>query len=82
MIIVDVRIPALEKVYNLLLDEKASVGELIEEITELVLQKEGVLFSGDLQEAVLGCVERGLHCSREACLSDYGIRDGETLILV
>lgn len=82
MIIVDLRVPALEKVYNLSLDEKARVGDLIEEIVELVLQKEGVPFSGDHSEMVLGSVDQGIQCRRDRCLSDYGIGGGEELILV
>ena len=82
MIIVNVKVPALEKEYNFSLEEKAPVGELIEEVVELILQKEGVLFSGDLREMVLCAMESGIQCARESTLSDYGICGGAELILV
>lgn len=82
MIIVNVRVPALEKEYNFSLEEKAPVGDLIEELVELILQKEGVPFSGELREMVLCSLEKGIQCSRESTLSDYGICGGEELILV
>lgn len=82
MIIVNVKVPALEKEYNFSLEEKAPVGDLIEEIVELILQKEGVLFSGDIREMVLCSLENGIQCARERSLSEYGICGGAELILV
>ena len=73
MIIVDVRVPALEKVYNFSVEERAKVGDLIEELVELVIQKENM---------VLCSVENGVQCDRSCCLSDYGICGGAELILV
>ena len=47
MIVVNVSVPALEKVYNFSVEEKARVGELVEELVELIIQKEGVPFGGE-----------------------------------
>ena len=47
MIIVNVRVPALEKVYNLSIEEKAQVSDLIDEITLLICQKEGLVSEED-----------------------------------
>lgn len=82
MIVVDVRVPALEKVYNFSVEEKAKVGDLIEELVELIIQKECVPFSGGLENMVLCSVENGVQCDRDHCLSDYGICGGAELILV
>ena len=82
MIIVDVKVPALEKVYNFSMDERARVGDLIEEIVQLVLQKEGVQFSGVLEEMTLGSVDKGIQCSPNHSLRDYAVGSGEELILV
>ena len=82
MIIVNVKLPALEKVYNFSLDERAKVGDLIEEIVELVLQKEGIQFSGLLGEMSLGSMDKGIQCSRDLSLRDYAVNSGEELILV
>ena len=82
MIIVDVKIPTMEKVYNLSLDEKSKVTDLIEEIVELVIQKEGIQFDGILAEMVLCSIDKGLQCAGEHCLRDYGVGSGEELILI
>lgn len=81
MIIVNVRVPAMEKIYNFSLEERAKVRDLIEEITELISQKENVPFQGDLEEVILCSVENGEQCGKDHCLSDYGIVDGAELIL-
>ncbi|MBR3007931.1 MAG: hypothetical protein IKI35_01760 [Stomatobaculum sp.] len=82
MVIVDVSVPALEKVYNLSLEEKAKIDDLIEEIVELVLQKEHLDFKGDHHELVLCAVESGVQMRRDKTLNDYGIVGGAELILV
>ena len=82
MVIVDVSVPALEKVYNLSLEEKAKIDDLIEEIVELVRQKEHLDFKGDHHELVLCAVESGVQMRRDKTLNDYGIVGGAELILV
>lgn len=82
MIIVDIKVPALEKVYNFSVEEKARVSDLIEEVVELISQKERLAFSGNLEEMVLCCVESGVQCDRSCTLSDYGISGGSELLLV
>ncbi len=82
MMIVDIKVPALEKVYNFSVEEKAKVSDLIEEVVELVIQKEHLAFHGDLDEMVLCYVGGGLQCDRDRCLGDYGITGSSELILV
>lgn len=82
MIIVNVSVPALEKVYNFSLEEKAKVRDLVEEIVELVSQKERIPFKDSLENMALCIVETGEQCRRDACLADYGIAGGAELILV
>lgn len=53
MIIVNIHAPALETVYNFSLEETAKIGDLMEEIVELIAQKEHVPFGGGLEEMVL-----------------------------
>ncbi len=82
MIIVNIRIPALEKVYNFSIDERARVEDLIEEIVEMVKQKEGVKFQGDLKGLVMCSIDKGMSFLKERCLAEYGIYSGDELMLV
>ena len=82
MIIVNIKVPALEKEYNFSVDENAPVQDLVEEIAELIVQKEGVQFSGNMEDMTLCSAEPGFQCARGSCLNDYGIYGGAELILV
>lgn len=86
MIIANVRVPALEKVYNFSLEEKAQIDELIDEIALLVFQKEGLAFEGDPKRAFsqmsLCSLDSGIQLSRRHTLADYGVCDGSELMLV
>ena len=82
MIIVNVSVPALEKVYNFSLEETAKVKDLKEEMVELIAQKEHVSFRGNLEEMVLCSMENGEQYGEDRCLADYGISGGAELILV
>ena len=82
MIIVNIHAPALETVYNFSLEETAKIGDLMEEIVELIAQKEHVPFGGGLQEMVLCSLENGEQFDKSRCLADYRISGGAELILV
>ena len=87
MIIVNIKVPALEKEYNFSLEEKVPVEDIIEEVVDLILQKEGIQFSEErrkeeLPEIVLCSVEQGVQCDRQSSLSDYGVCTGAELVLV
>ena len=87
MVIVNIKVPTLEKEYNFSLDEKEPVKELIEEIVDLILQKEGIAFSkerweSELPEMALCAVDAQVLCDRSSSLSEYGVSNGAELVLV
>ena len=82
MIIVNVSVPAIEKVYNFSLEEKAKISDLIEELVELIAQKERLTFMGSLDELALCSVDSGILCGSDHTLSEYGVEGGTELILV
>ena len=82
MIVVNVTVPAMEKVYNMNLEEKAHVADIIAEIAGLICQKEHVTLRGDIREMVLTSKDRGIILDREKTLQDYGILTGAELLIV
>ena len=82
MIVVNVTEKKHKKVYNMNLEEKALIGDVIAEIAGLVGQKEHLNYDGDLREMVLGSKDLGLVFSRDRTLADYGILTGAELIIV
>ena len=56
--------------------------EIIEEVSELISQKEHTELRGEIDEMILGSKDLGIVLRRDRKLSDYGIRTGAELILV
>ena len=82
MILVDVYVPSVSNNYSFRLDEKIQIGLLIEELAELICQKEQCRFVGDKAELHLCMYKMNAIMSKEMTLTDYGIVDGGKLILV
>lgn len=79
MILVDVQVPALDRVYDFELDEDSQTGRLAEEIAALIAAREKIPESGAMnlygvrQEALL---------RRDETLKGQGVGDGDRLILI
>lgn len=80
MIYVDVYVPIIDKVYDFNLDENATVAILIDEIAEMLSQKEQSKISGDPYEIVLCLEEDSLVMPRNKTLSECGVHTGSRII--
>lgn len=82
MILVDIYVPSVDQSYDFRLDQNTTIASVIDEITELIVQKEKSSASVNPEELVL--------CSREyetvlpptSTLAQCGITTGAGLILV
>lgn len=81
MIIVDIFVPSMNKSYDFSLDENASVAAIIEEICEMIGQKEHSSISGDSSRLFLYRRE-GIRLEKKKQLCQLGVRTGQSLILV
>lgn len=81
MILVDVFVPSVDKIYDFLLNENIKIELVIEEIAEMVGQKERCTIVGNISELQL-CDKRQRVLDRENTLKGNGIATGERLILV
>ena len=82
MILVDITVPSLGKTYNFSLNESVRVSDLIDEITDMIEQREHTMMDGDrillnLYDAKLGHV-----LNRTCSLTRNGVIPGHRLILV
>ena len=82
MIMVDIYVPSVGRQYNFSLEEQTSISVLTAEISEMICQKEGCYLIGEPEQLTLSCVEKELILSPDASLSQYGIKNGNRLILV
>lgn len=82
MILVDIYVPALGNVYDFQLDEDEKVNIIVEEIGELIGQKEHCQIVGDISELMLCSRDNRIILSPNSTLSELGIHNGNSLILV
>lgn len=82
MILVDIHVPALGNVYDFQLDEDEKIGAIVEEIGELIGQKEHSRIVGDMGKLMLCSGEHKKILSRNLTLSEEHIQNGSSLILL
>lgn len=82
MILVDIYVPAVGNVYDFQLDEDEKVSTIIEEIGELIGQKEHCRMVGEISELMLCFQKKGMILSKNTTLAASGVRNGDSLILV
>lgn len=82
MILVDIYVPAVGNVYDLQLDEDEKIGAIVEEIGELVGQKEHCQIAGNIGDLLLCSRGNKQILSKNLTLSACGIRNGSSLILL
>lgn len=82
MISVDIYVPSLDRKYDFNLDENTKVRIIIEEIIEMVEQKEHTELSGNAQALMLCDRLRQRGLPKDETLRSCGIFNGSSLLLV
>ncbi|MBR3525125.1 MAG: glutamyl-tRNA amidotransferase [Lachnospiraceae bacterium] len=82
MILVDIYVPAVDKTYDFQLNENVRVDTVIEELSEMVGQKERSALRGRVSELILCDRNSERILKREESLQSAGITNGGSLILV
>lgn len=80
MIMVDIRILSINKTYDFNLDEDTIIGVLVEEVIEMVLQKEKGTLTGRIEDMYL--CSKNYILSKDSTLRDCGIKTGDYLFMV
>lgn len=82
MILVDIKVPGVEQTYDFSLDENAPIALVMEEIVEMIGQKEHCTIAGNKEELLLCSYERQAVLPKKATLRECGIATGSRLLLV
>lgn len=82
MILVDIYVPAVGNVYDFQLDEEEKISMIVEEIGELIGQKEHCQIVGEIGELMLCSKKDRKILSKNLTLALSGIQNGDSLILV
>lgn len=82
MIMVEVYVPAYEQTYDMGVDENLSIALVIEEMANVICQRESARLKGKVDELCLCSMESQRILSPERCLRDYRIISGTRLLLI
>lgn len=82
MIMVDVQVPALDTVYDFSVSEEVQISVLIEEISEMICQREKMQMPDELKGLNLCDVKKGQILPNSSTLKECGVVTGSRLILV
>ena len=82
MIMVDLEFPALGKIYQFCLDEHMTTELTINEVTEIICQKEHCSFQGDRSELMLCSKTNECFLNKRMTLIDHGVKTADCLILL
>lgn len=82
MILVDIYVPSVENTYDFQLDENTPISTIIEEIGELIEQKEHCAIVGEMEKLLLCTRKDEKILSKGQTLDGCGIKTGDSLILV
>lgn len=81
MIVVDIQVPVLDRIYDFELDEEREVGDLMKEIVSLIEEKESLRPARE-KKRYLYAIRRACVLKENERLAEQGIRNGDRLILI
>ncbi|MDD6729106.1 MAG: glutamyl-tRNA amidotransferase [Eubacteriales bacterium] len=82
MVIVDVYVPVVNKNYDFSVNEKSKISFVIEEISEIIAQKEGCSTIKNPESFILCNAANNSILDPEKTLEAYGLGNGIRLMLV
>ncbi len=82
MILVDIYVPSIGNTYDFQLDEEVPVGNVVEEISEMIGQKEHCQIVGDMTKLMLCAGKNKQILHKDYTLAECHIVTGDSLILV
>lgn len=82
MILVDVFVPGIDKNYDFQLNETTIISAVLEEIGEMIGQKEHLDIVGNIDDLQLCDKKRQVLLPKNKTLAECGIMTGKSLILV
>ena len=82
MILVDITVPSVDTTYDFKLDANTPIGIIVEEITQMICQKEKTTFYGEKERLLLASYRNKIILERDKTLKECGITSGDRLLLV
>lgn len=81
MVLLDIQVPAIDRIYDFELDEEIQIGELLKKIVQMIKEKEEIVT--DKEEKLYLYAFQSEKVLRESdSLKQQGVKSGETLFLI
>lgn len=81
MILLDIQVPAIDRIYDFELDEEIPVEELLKKILQLIKEKEENVTEKE-EKLYLYAFQREKVLTESDSLKKQGVKSGETLFLI
>ena len=82
MILVDVFVPSVDNVYDFQLDDDVKIGMLVEEMGEMICQKEHCRLDGKIEKLLLCSLDNRAILPKNTTLAECGVKTGGKLMLL
>lgn len=82
MILVDIFVPSVNKKYDFYLDEYTPIYTIVEEVSEMIAQKEHCEINGNIKKLFLCDMKKKLVFSSSETLYKYNVVSGSQLLFV
>lgn len=82
MVLVDIYVPSVNNIYDFQLDENVKIETVIDEISDLVEQKERCHIVGNRRELLLCLKKSEQILDKNKTLAEYQVVAGDSMILV
>ena len=82
MIMVEIEIPSLKKSYDFRLKDDTKIDEIIDEVCEIICQKEKKDVLLRTRDMMLSSISNGIIMNNMYTLGDYNVHDGAMLMLI
>ncbi len=82
MIIVEIKVPALDKTYDFQLEENVPLGDVRREIGEIICRKEQLSLKGDVNNLFMWDANEKRQLALEETAYENGLKTGDCILLV
>ncbi len=82
MIIVEIKVPALDKTYDFQLEENVPLKDVRREIGEIICRKEQLSLEGDVADLLMWDAKEKRQLALEETAYENGLRTGDCILLV
>ncbi|GAA0793291.1 hypothetical protein GCM10008910_08010 [Faecalicatena orotica] len=82
MIIIEIEVPMMGKLYDFQIDENVPLSEVMDEAAEMICQKEQCPVQGDIRRMLMWNAQNRVQLAKERTAAENGLWTGSRILLV